>query len=447
MKKILLPLIAVLACMVSCQKDFTTLRLCVAPFENNSKVHMDGNIARWDNNDVVSVNGNDCTVSVSSSSTAITEVANATAYYAVYPASIVNRFTSGSNVYDIQLPETQTYNSTKVEAPMGGVYDGEELVFHNLGALLAINVTNEKSETLTVSSITVTDKNGHSLNGVFPLELTGTATDSIEIDANDGTETVILNCGGVSIAPNATKTFYVSIPVVHNAKFSIQVATTSNKNYTMTQTSTINCYHNKLYNVPFSMNSGNEESAAYTNIYIKTYNNEPLAYDDYSYSLPTGWTCIEDNSGDWDYILRYNGPITTIPEEAFLSTNISELKIPEGIEVIGEGAFAMCEYLVYVDLPSTLTSIENMAFYQNGDMYEGWYAPLLYVGTVICRSVNPPYIGFETDYVCFTNPGECWDGALYVPDEYVGTYEDSYWAWYFFNDAGLRILPLSELPE
>ena len=88
-----------------------------------------------------------------------------------------------------------------------------------------------------------------------------------------------------------------------------------------------------------------------------------------------------------------------------------------------------------------------MAFYQNGDMYGGWYAPLLYVGTVICRSVNPPYIGIQTDYECFTNPGECWDGALYVPDEYVGTYEDSYWAWYFCNDAGLRILPLSELPE
>lgn len=43
-------------------------------------------------------------------------------------------------------------------------------------------------------------------------------------------------------------------------------------------------------------------------------------------------------------------------------TNLAKVKLPVGLEVIGDSAFYKCEYLVNIDLPETLQSIEASAF-------------------------------------------------------------------------------------
>ena len=64
MKKILLPLVALMLCMVACQKDDNgILRLEIEKYASDAKVHLDGaNYAVWDNNDEIKVNGNNYTV-------------------------------------------------------------------------------------------------------------------------------------------------------------------------------------------------------------------------------------------------------------------------------------------------------------------------------------------------------------------------------------------------
>ena len=43
---------------------------------------------------------------------------------------------------------------------------------------------------------------------------------------------------------------------------------------------------------------------------------------------------------------------------------ITELSVPESVEIIGEGAFRECENLEYVEFPIGLQRIENKVFYK-----------------------------------------------------------------------------------
>ena len=456
MKKILLPLIAVLACMVSCQKDMSVLRISAEQF-NGDKVHIDGNYACWDNGDEICFNGSRKAVTVDGTSKyAEIELNSAersqTTFSAVYPYRAME-----NGDYTLEFAQNQSYEQVrgmqKIVAPMAAYMDAsesDELEFHNLGALLAVKVKADKGADVTVRSITVEAASGVMLNGyasfdpsIVPSIIENGPT------VESGNNKVTLNCGvGVTVSSNSTETFYISIPEATTSYLKITISDGTNTYVRETGAShaSFNFECNKLYNIEVKMSETEQEAANTTTIIYTTTDGTDVLEE---YDLESTWM---DDAGvpiishePGKIVIR--GILKEIPEQAFTSSNITSVIIPEGVKTIGMGAFAYCEDLVYVDLPSTLTSIETMAFYQNGDMYGGWYAPLLYVGTVICRSVNPPYIGIQTDYECFTNPGECWDGALYVPDEYVGTYEDSYWAWYFCNDAGLRILPLSELPE
>ena len=70
-------------------------------------------------------------------------------------------------------------------------------------------------------------------------------------------------------------------------------------------------------------------------------------------------------------ILRYNGseesvtipesinglPVTGIRKHAFTGTDIVGVVVPEGVEVIDDEAFAMCEFLQCVTLPATLQTL------------------------------------------------------------------------------------------
>lgn len=230
----------------SCQKDSVTLRLRMANFSRDGKVHMDGLTPKWDaGEDLVCVNGEACTVSNNSVS-----VTPSIDYKAVYPASIYSSLGS-DGVYTLSIPEIQVYktvtasNSTYqvVEAPMGAHSNSSSgstnLWFKNLGALLAITVDNQAERgDLTVDKITVSS-NGAPLWGTATLALpdvtteTGTYNPSYQITEDwDSHQSVILagneNGGSmnVTIATGSSKQFYVYVPAFSSEpsnKFTIQV--------------------------------------------------------------------------------------------------------------------------------------------------------------------------------------------------------------------------------
>jgi hypothetical protein len=63
--------------------------------------------------------------------------------------------------------------------------------------------------------------------------------------------------------------------------------------------------------------------------------------------------------------------IHTIGQFSFARTNLYEIKIPEGVEVIEQGAFYHCNQLYQVEIPSSVKKIEKAAF-ANTPFFSNW---------------------------------------------------------------------------
>ena len=77
--------------------------------------------------------------------------------------------------------------------------------------------------------------------------------------------------------------------------------------------------------------------------------------------------CVSDGSDCTDkkiiIPLYYKGlPVTKIAQYAFYMHDLTDIEIPETVQVIGESAFRGCENLTYIDLPKELITIEKAAF-------------------------------------------------------------------------------------
>ena len=238
----------------SCQKDSVTLRLRVASFSHDGKVHMDGYTPKWDTgSDLVCVNGVPCTVSNNAVS-----VSPSIDYKAVYPASICGSLenVNGVGVYNLTIPEYQVYKTVTVggstiqvvEAPMGAHSNtsagSADLYFKNLGALLAITVDNQAGRgDLIVDKIIVTS-DSKPLWGSATLAMPDVTTQNgdynpsyIINETDNNHQSVILagNANGgrmnVSIASGYSKQFYVYVPAFSpqpSNKFTFEVQVHNN---------------------------------------------------------------------------------------------------------------------------------------------------------------------------------------------------------------------------
>lgn len=91
--------------------------------------------------------------------------------------------------------------------------------------------------------------------------------------------------------------------------------------------------------------------------------------------------------------------VHTIGGGAFCGNNITMLELPEGLKVIGELAFEG-QYgpgLKAFNIPSTVTSIGEKAFYQVGSLE-----------TIYCKAVNPPTLGEDAFDYHAHNYGDLW---------------------------------------
>lgn len=115
---------------------------------------------------------------------------------------------------------------------------------------------------------------------------------------------------------------------------------------------------------------------------------------------------------------------------SFAKTNITKILSLGNATIIGgstrsdTGAFAECGLLQSVELPSTLTEIQNWAFYK-----------CVSLEIVICRATTPPSLANTN---AFSNTNNC---PIYVPDASVEAYRTAT-NWNTYAD---RIHPLSEI--
>ncbi|MCQ2261143.1 MAG: hypothetical protein MJZ77_07135 [Bacteroidales bacterium] len=235
---------AVLLTLVSCQKDTVTLRARISTFSSPDKTYMGGPNNRtplWENGDPVWINGlGGYNVVVNGNSASIPNVPNRGDYYAVYPTDIMaNAVLDDGNarIENVSLPAVQNYledNSGNqiVKAPMGAWSDNENLEFTNLGALLAIKVTNATmgdndpaTNNLTIDKIEVISASADTrLWGEGNIENANTDSRILVLDyaaaVPAGADPYTLTLDGISSynisvdyqTPTVEKVFYVYIP-------------------------------------------------------------------------------------------------------------------------------------------------------------------------------------------------------------------------------------------
>lgn len=228
----ILTAVCVLAVMASgCSKDpegVVTMRGHVGQF-GNSKVSLNGYLPEWTQGDSLKVNGVQYEISVSNH-VAEWRMPSAAIYKAIYPARLVNSMTNST--VNMSIPQQQLYyvdasGKQIVNAPMGVCSTETNLVFKNLGALLAISIQNTSSNNIVVDKVTVKSIN-HAValcgNAVvenftpsaaeYYYRITDTPTESNNfIELVKGTSNPSLN---IPITAGGSKVVYMYVPAVAN---------------------------------------------------------------------------------------------------------------------------------------------------------------------------------------------------------------------------------------
>ncbi len=202
--------IAATACKKEAQTT-STLKATLTQPTSDAKTHLSGSDLHWNSGDAIKVFdavGNDylfTTTDANQSTATFTsneavEVVGSTAYY---PAAAVEK--QGENIL-LTLPATQTYaegtfgNATY---PMAAEYSADGFTFHSPCGLLAIPVKG----TGNLGSIELTSKINENLAGQLRYNLSG-AYQSLD---NAQTK-VTLECGNMTLNPDAATTFYFVLP-------------------------------------------------------------------------------------------------------------------------------------------------------------------------------------------------------------------------------------------
>ena len=254
------------------EKDTFNLNAVIEEVNGGQKVHMEGALPVWDNNDAIRVNRENCMVSITGTganrkNSIAKQEAEAT-YCAVYPASYLGNpsadITSASGIW-INLPRCQEYSKTgnnpqTVRMPMIAYSNTTDLHFKNLCSVLKVTVTNTTGHTFKLDSIQV-KCDGSNLWGRCSVSLGGYTSVSTPNGMSgliSGGKVVSL-CGArntsmnVTFADNASRDFYIVVPTVSTADtFRIRLGIEEGFLVNKKTPGKVTVARNKLISLPFA---------------------------------------------------------------------------------------------------------------------------------------------------------------------------------------------------
>ena len=139
-------------------------------------------------------------------------------------------------------------------------------------------------------------------------------------------------------------------------------------------------------------------------------------------TLPEGMLAIDDYAFCQSELAEINFPatMTYIGEQGFAATKLTEVELPANMPYILDGAFAGCENLVSVTIPSGVKLIYNHAFHNDTKL-----------ASVTCLGATAPEI--DDVYETYDSPfyGVPETTPLYVPKGSVASYQEAGWGTYF----------------
>ena len=355
---------AILFAATSCQKEEDMGRVITATmerYESATKAYInDQNYACWENDDLVSINGTQCTLTVASGSQSATlSVPSGMEdqdLLACYPASIVGDHSATGGT--VTLPPFQEYKVNGdgrqiIDNPMAAYCpaDGSELKFRNLCALL--KVTLPQTDGAVVKYISVKGRPGQNLYGTAQLTLDSERKPYLT-DFIDGGEEIMLTGIDASLT-SGDRSFYIVVPafsVFNNMTITVILQKADRKTYRITKTNEgFNHVVDRNHIGAFTYNLDGDEQVGKLLLYATT---------DHREVTPRGMSVVAHEYG---YIM-FDETVTTIGEYAFYNySSLAFVTLPEGVTTIGESAFFGCASLASVTLPETVTTIGESAFY------------------------------------------------------------------------------------
>ena len=245
----------------ACQKDENGLVSLNAEIGNyagagNAKMYVDASrYTHWTSGDQVNINGvsasSTCSVDLSGSNAKITGVPSSNSgYLAVYPAGIAGTYGTYSSSISVTLPTTQTYavdasGNQKIQAPMYAycAADATTLTFHNLCSLIKVTVNNNRTEDITMQSITVAS-DSKKLSGLGTIS--SVKSDSPTLTMGTGSSsynyvTLDFTSASETVSKSKSKTYYIVVPSFASSNISITVEASSTglMEKTLTQNSAV----------------------------------------------------------------------------------------------------------------------------------------------------------------------------------------------------------------
>ena len=253
-------------------KDTFNLNAVIEEVNGGQKVHMEGFLPVWDNNDQIRVNNENCSVSITGTGNArknsIAKQTEENTYCAVYPASYLEANANITNHSGIRitLPQRQDYivsgGNQTVRMPMIAYSNTTDLHFKNLCSVLKVTVTNTTGHTFKLDSIQVKCDNSN-LWGRCTVSLGNNNYTSVRTPEGmygliSGGKVVTL-CGAnktsmnESFADRAAKTYYIVVPKVDNADtFRIRLCIEEGFLFNMKTPGKKSIARNRLISMPFS---------------------------------------------------------------------------------------------------------------------------------------------------------------------------------------------------
>lgn len=415
MKKIIIPIIAIVATLASCQKDLKVLKLEMEHFDaNGEKLHLNGdNYACWDNGDKVAVNGISKSITVGDDkNTATIAVEQDGPYYAFAPAGSMKNYNNGIYQFTYPAKISLTKNPSKLtfDAPMYATStEDNTLVFKNQGAVLdlVISAASDPVYTGKILSIEVTVAGGI-LSGTFSTSTEGA---TYVAEANDATDSIKIVYATSKTATKGNpqtingitnKHFQIPIPVTTGTSLRVEV-TTEDGQYTFEKETPVNFERSKIYTIPCDLR--NTTFIEDPEIRYMATSGSKIPFTDIVWS--SSFTQTKAGS---DYIMTFSNTITEIPQNAFNVGSLQEITLPGTITTIGADAFNGCTKLKWIKL----------------------------------KSLTPPTLGNETVFYNIGTDPNYGPTKLYVPAPSVAAYKA---AWgtngtigHYFDDDNIKAL-------
>ena len=367
--RILMAALAVL--FASCQKEgVRTLTATFEQFDNGSKAYIDDEYyACWENNDAVAINGTTCAVTLTtggghanSAEITIPGTLSGENLLAFYPADKITDMSAAGGTVD--FPHIQTYRVNAdgkqiIDNPMAAYCpsDGEELRFHNLGALLKVTIPNNED----IKAIQVKGIENQMLCGKAQLWLNGNGEPRLS-SCTDGLNSVTLRFPE-AVRANG-KSFYIVLPP--NTDFAtLTIAVLSNNGSawathakTIPLGNMLTANHIAAFSYDLSHHEDYDFVSDWTIRYTATERVDPSSTDWGTF----GAAEAAYNFGSAKGLIVFNDIITQIAPSAFSGRSaLQSITIPASVTEIGGYAFSSCSNLTTVSLPN-VTTIDGRAF-------------------------------------------------------------------------------------